>query len=282
MRSDEQALPAFLAVIRAHFPAISALTGQELAALRQLRSRVRRLRRGEDLFVQGRRHDGIFLIVEGLALRYRILADGRRQVLDVCLPGDILGSSSCFLGSALDTATALTRVAVAFASSTEIIGVFDRFPGLTQALFRSATCEAARLGEHLIDVGRRGVRQRVAHFLLELGARLEVIGLATSDSFTMPITQVQLADILGLSITHTNRVLRRLREDGLLDLNGTRIHIRDRGALADLAEFTATYLDRHQNSPIPESPFPALRAPGSTVRLGSARLRSVLHHHAHD
>lgn len=260
MRSDPETMRIVLSALRAHLPAAAAPTRPELAALQRLRGSARALRRGEDLFVQGRRHEGFFVLMEGYALRYRILPDGRRQVLDVCIPGDTIGGPSCFIGAALNTATALTPAAVAFVSPTAIVGVFERFPRLTLALFHSSTAEAARIGEHLIDVGRRGVSERVAHFILELSTRLEVVGLGAPDAFTMPITQVQLADILGLSVPHTNRVLRHLREERLLEVAGSHFHILDRQALADLADFSDSYLGLRGQ---PSAPAPA---PGSPMR----------------
>lgn len=255
----------FVAALRAHLPGATGLTRAEMAVLRHLRNGARHLSRGDDLFAQGRRHDGIFLLMTGYALRYRILSDGRRQVLDVCIPGDTVGGSSCFLGTALNTVTALTRASVAFVSSTELVGAFERFPRLTLALFRSATAEAARIGEHLVDVGRRGVCERVAHFILELSTRLELIGLGTRDAFAMPITQVQLADILGLSIPHTNRILRRLREARLLEVTGSHFRIRDRQALADLADFSDSYLGLVPHAPtaIPPPRVPMRGAMGA-------------------
>lgn len=242
MNADKEAMRIVLAALRTQLPSPTGLTRPEMAVLHRLRHSACHFSRGENLFLQGRRHDGIFLLMKGYALRYRILRDGRKQALDVCIPGDTIGGPSCFLGAALNTATALADTAVAFLGSTQIVAAFDRFPRLTLALFRSANAEAARIGEHLIDVGRRGVCERVAHFVLELCTRLETVGLGSRDAFTMPITQVQLADILGLSVPHINRVLRRLREQRLLEITGSRFCIRDRRGLADLADFTDSYL----------------------------------------
>ena len=194
------------------------------------------------------------------------MADGRLQVLDVALPGDTIGCPSCFLGTSLNTVTALTRAVVAFVTSADLTAAMAALPQLSLALVRSATSETARLSEHLIDVGRRSARERVAHFLLEFSARLAAAGIGTADAFSLPITQVELADVVGLSIPHTNRVLRRLREDGLLALAGNRVEIKNRRALATLASFDDAYL------------FPARRAsrvicvPASACETGHPRL----------
>lgn len=128
---------------------------QRLASLSRLSSGTRLFRRGEDIIAQGCVHDGLFVLFEGFALRHRILSDGRRQALDIALPGDVVGSPGCFLGAALNTVTALTRGAVAFVPSSELTSLLADLPQLSIALIRCATGEAARLSEHLVDLGRR-------------------------------------------------------------------------------------------------------------------------------
>ncbi|MGH8295840.1 MAG: Crp/Fnr family transcriptional regulator [Steroidobacteraceae bacterium] len=216
--------------------------GQESSALSRLSSGTRLFRRGEDIIAQGCLHDGIFILVEGFALRYRVLADGRRQVLDIALPGDLMGCPGCFLGAALNTVTALTRGAIAFMTSAELASLMTDSPHLSMAVVRCATGEAARLSEHLVDVGRRSARERVAHFLLEFSTRLVAAGIGTANAFALPVTQVQLSDIVGLSVPHTNRVLKRLCQEELLEMTGRRIQIRNRRALAALGGFDDSYL----------------------------------------
>lgn len=213
-----------------------------LMALLRLSSGVRAFRRGEDIVAQGCLHDGVFILIEGFALRYRVLADGRRQALDIALPGDVVGTPGCFLGAALNTVTALTRGAVAFVASAELASLLTGIPQLSMALVRSATGEAARLSEHLVDVGRRSARERVAHFLLEFSTRLVASGIGTANAFALPVSQVQLADIVSLSIPHTNRVLKRLCREELLEMTGRRVVIRNRRALAAVAGFDDSYL----------------------------------------
>src|SRR5437762_14161015 len=96
-----------------------------------------------------------------------------------------------------------------------LFGLFQQHPRLGATIFWSFACEAAMYAEHLIDVGRRSALERVAHFLLELLTRLQVIGLADEHSFRMPVTQELIGDALGLSVPHINRTLRQLRQDEL-------------------------------------------------------------------
>jgi CRP-like cAMP-binding protein len=111
-------------------------------------------------------------------------------------------------------------------------------------LFCSFSAEAAMYAEHLINVGRRSARERVAHFLLELLVRLQAIGLADERAYRMPLTQELVGDALGLSVPHVNRTLRRLREDDLISLDGQLVVIKDLEALATLADFEKGYLTR--------------------------------------
>lgn len=127
-------------------------------------------------------------------------------------------------------------------SFEEIAAIFRDHPRLAIALFWSTAREAALSGEHLADVGWRSASERLAHFLLEIATRLASIGLSDGRTFDLPLTQAKLADVLGLSIPHVNRMLRRLREEGHIEMSGPRIRILDRAALAVLADFDDSYL----------------------------------------
>jgi len=117
-------------------------------------------------------------------------------------------------------------------------------PRLITKIFWSISCESTIYAEHLIDLGRRSALERVAHFLLELLTRLKTVGLAQDHSYKIPLTQELLGDALGLSIPHINRVLRRLREDGLVVVEDQRVTIHDIDALSQLADFEPGYLSR--------------------------------------
>ena len=186
----------------------------------------------------------MFVLLEGSAIRYRILRDGRRQILNILLPGDFIGFPGCFFEHALYAVTALADAVVCPVPFSVLIGLFEHHPQLAATLFWSFACEAAIYAEHLIDIGRRSALERVAHFLLELLTRLRVVGLADEKSYHMPLTQELVADALGLSLPHVNRTLRRLRDDGLVTIEEQRVSIADVDALAALADFENNYLSR--------------------------------------
>lgn len=221
-----------------------ALSAAEIALLRDLQAAGRRVARHRDIIAEGRTYDGVLILIDGLALRYRVLRDGRRQVLNIVLPGDFIGFPACFFEDALYTIAALTDCLVASVPFARLLGLFEEHPRLAAAIFWSFSHEAAMYAEHLIGVGRRTAIERVAHFLLELLTRCEAAGLADGASYDLPLTQELLGDALGLSLQYVNRTLKRLRADRLISIDGQRVTIEDVDALAALADFEQTYLGR--------------------------------------
>ncbi len=223
---------------------LAALSPAELTALRDLEAAARPVRHGREIITQGRRYDGLFAINVGIAIRYRILHDGRRQVLNIALPGDFIGYPACFFESALYSVSALTDAVVTPIPFSALIGMIEQRPRLAAAIFWSFSAEAAIYTEHLTDVGRRTALERVAHFLLELLVRFQIIGLADDSSYPMPLTQELIGDALGLSVPHVNRTLRQLRDDDLVGIEAHRVSIKDVEALSALADFERSYLSR--------------------------------------
>ena len=220
------------------------LAPDEIAILEDLQSATRTIRRNREVLAQGQKYDVLFVLIDGVAIRYRILHDGRRQVLNIALPGDFIGFPSSFFEKALYSVTVVTESMVAPIPLRTLLGLFDRHPRLAATIFWSFACEAAMYAEHLIDVGRRSALERVSHFLLELLTRLKVIGLADERSFRMPLTQELIGDALGLSVPHVNRTLRQLRNDELVSIEEHIVIIKDVEALSALADFEPSYLDQ--------------------------------------
>jgi CRP-like cAMP-binding protein len=254
-----------LAKLATYMPEHSPLTEQEAGVLLRLQAAVRTIPRGNDVIVQGRKYDGVAILVEGFGLRYKVMADGKRQVFNVSLPGDLIGYPACFFDDALYSVTALTRVSFCFITFADVAEVFRSFPRLAMALFWSTASETAMLGEHLADVGRRSAYERVAHFILEMSARLSAVGLGDDSTFETPLTQAKIADVVGLSVPHISRMLRRLREEGFIEITGSRIRILDREELAALADFDESYLSRR---PAPRA-IPSFEDHPRQSRLGS-------------
>ncbi len=224
------------------------LSPEETAVLWELQSNPRIVQRHRDIITEGRSYGSLFIIMEGNAIRYRILHDGRRQIINIVLPGDIVGALGNFMESSLYSTKALTEVLVATIPFAKISALSETHPHLITKIFWWFSCESTIYAEHLIDLGRRSALERVAHFLLELLTRLKAVNLADEQSFKIPLTQELIADALGLSIPHVNRVLRRLREDHLVVVEDQRITVKDIEALSELADFDPGYLSRFTGS----------------------------------
>jgi CRP-like cAMP-binding protein len=220
------------------------LSPAEISLLEDLQSGRRSVRRHREIVSEGRKYDELLVLLDGFAVRCRVLRNGGRQVLNVSLPGDFLGFPGCFFESALYSVTAITDTVLSPIPYARLVALFDTCPRLATKIFWSFSCEAAMFAEHLIDLGRRSALERVAHFLLELHARLQLIGLADDKSYAMPLTQELISDTLGLSVPHVNRTLRELRNDNLLVIEHQRVVIPDIGALSSLAGFERRYFKR--------------------------------------
>ena len=229
------------------------LTPEETELLRELQSAGRRVERGREIVVEGRRYDGLQILLDGVALRYRVLNDGRRQVLNVVLPGDFIGFPGCFFENALYTIAALSDCTVSRCRSPGCSACSRPIPRIGAAIFWSLSCEAAMYAEHLIGVGRRSALERIAHFLLEMLTRLQAIGLADERSFRLPLTQEVLADALGLSVQYVNQTIRQLRQENLVTIERQQVTIHNLEALTALADFERTYLSRFRLAELAEN-----------------------------
>ncbi|UKJ72548.1 Crp/Fnr family transcriptional regulator [Azospirillum brasilense] len=219
-----------------------SLTDEEKSFLNELERNVTRHGSRSDLLQQGERYGCVRVMRKGWAIRHKALPDGRRQVVNFVLPGDIIGFYCNLFETADHGVTTLTPAEVANFQPERIIELFKLFPRLAAALAWSGAKEEAIIAERLLSVGRRTALERTAHLIVELLRRLSIVGLVEEGRFTLPVTQEILADALGLSIVHINRTLRRLRDIGLIDLAGQQITVHDVKQLASVGQFDELYL----------------------------------------
>ena len=199
---------------------------------------------GVDLVRQGQLGQLAYILADGWVCSYKLLPSGTRQIVDFQVPGDFLGLRSVLFRTSDHNAEAMTKVEVSEVSSIDLIDAFATTPRLATAVLWAASRDEAMVVEHLVDIGRRNAVERTAHFLLELGARLKLVGLGTKEGYACPLSQYMLADALGLSAVHINRVLRQLREEGLLTFRSGQVIFDDFERLVDLADFDTAYLDQ--------------------------------------
>jgi CRP-like cAMP-binding protein len=224
--------------------AFISLTDADLSLLDTLQKRRRSFPAGSDLVHEGRSSNSAYILMQGWAVSYKILPEGTRQIIDLHIPGDFLGLHGVLFQSADHDIASLTPVEVSEVSVNDFSVAFQRSPRLATAALWAVSRYQARLVEHLVSLGRRDARQRIAHFLLELSARLNLVGLGSLRDYECPLTQYLLADALGLSSVHVNRVLRDLREDGLLTVRDGKVIFDDLDRVVALAEFDGKYLDQ--------------------------------------
>ncbi len=190
-----------------------------------------------DLIADGYEYRKLCFVKDGYAVRYKLLRSGKRQILNVILPGDIVGLPGSFYERAVYAVTAITDLNMQVCSLDDFIQLaYDR-PQYGLALAWIAVQEATTYAEHIIDVGRRTPIERLAHFLLELHSRLHAVGLAEKVRFTLPFSQEVIADVLGLSVPHLNRMMQRLRAEKLISSLDRSIELLDPRALEALAQY---------------------------------------------
>lgn len=182
------------------------------------------------------------LLIDGLGFRYKITKTGARQILSVHIPGDFLDLECALLGTADHNVQALTTCEVATVEREAIIYLIETHPHVAHALWIDTLIDAAVYREWVVNVGRRDAITATCHLLCELARRLEVAGLMTDGGYELLMTQEQLADSLGISSVHVNRVVRELNEAGLIIRDKRFIRIPDWQALSRKAGFNDRYL----------------------------------------
>lgn len=222
------------------------LSPDELGCLMELQSSRETVDASTELVHEGQTDHRAYILQEGWAYSYKLLPDGGRQVITLKLPGDFIGLRSVLLRTSDHSFASISNVVVSPISVKRLIAVFTEFPRLGAAILWAVSRDEAMVVEHLVDLGRRSAIERVAHFFLELGLRLQLVGMASETKFACPLNQYLLADALGLTAIHINRVLRQLREQRLITLKDHRVVILDMKGLMKLAGYDSGYLDQPQ------------------------------------
>jgi CRP-like cAMP-binding protein len=222
--------------------AVVRLTKTEHACLDAMQAKVRRVPAGTEIVRDGEPYAHAYIVNDGWAIRFKSLSDGRRQILNFALPGDVIGLFSALFEVADHSVAALTDIEIHPVEPTKLVTMFGTCPRLGAAVAWAAGREESILAEQVVRIGRRSAYERMAHIVIELLHRLRLVGVVDHHSFELPLTQEILADTLGLSVVHVNRTLRRLRDDGLLRMKGDRVAIEDLDRLSQIAEFSPHYL----------------------------------------
>ncbi|MGO1163751.1 Crp/Fnr family transcriptional regulator [Brucella sp. C7-11G] len=190
---------------------------------------------------QGDWANTVHIIKSGWGCIYRDLADGDRQIMDFPMKGDFIGFRTG-IGFNYYTLIAVTELSVFEISIDHLTESLLASPRLAMTFMELMARQRSIFIEHLISLGRRSALVRVAHLLLELGQRARMNGTSDENSFFCPLTQSELADALGLTPIHTNRMLRDLREEDLLIFKNNEVEFLNRAALVHISSFDENYL----------------------------------------
>jgi CRP-like cAMP-binding protein len=239
------------------------LSEDEKAALLSACTTVRRYGAHEDLIQEGSPTDGVKIILEGLACRYKVLPDGRRQIVAYFVPGDLCDLRTFLLKRMDHSIGTLCPIEAALLPQESVLELTERYPRLTRALWWSTLVEEAITREWVVNVGHRTAFERMAHLFCEIFTRLQAVGLTHENRCDLPLTQTELADTLALSAVHVNRTLMEMRRAHLVTFQAKQLIIHDRAGLQSVAGFDPNYL--HLDGEPNRFPTVFKRSGGSTV-----------------
>jgi CRP-like cAMP-binding protein len=226
-----------------------SLSTAEIDLLERLCAREEQFKTGTNIFDEGDPPRSIFVITRGMTCRYRLLPDGRRQILTFLIPGDLSELNEYLLKGVDHSMGAIVPTRVAAIERDVVRDIILNHPRLAAAFWWSAMQESAMLRERIVAIGRRNARGRIAYLLCEQVWRQQAIGMAEGHSIRLPLTQIDLADALGLTAVHVNRVLQRFREGRLINLGQRRLTLLNVAKLETIAGLKPAYLQLNSTPP---------------------------------
>ena len=218
---------------------------QDEAALDGITADIIDLTSGVDLVCEGATLESPFIVLEGFVARYKLSIAGSRQIVAYLLPGDLSDFSPPMVRHADHNIGTLSTCQVARIEA-ETMFALQRRPAIARAMQLAAYQDLANAREWQVNCRRRAV-SRVGHLFCELLMRLEMVGLADVNSYDLPLTQIDLADTLGMSTVHLNRSLQDLKKAKLLTVRGKNVVILDFPQLKKRSGFRPDYLQLNQS-----------------------------------
>lgn len=192
---------------------------------------------GHAIIRQGSRIGQLFTIFSGWAFRYKELRDGRRQILNFLLPGDLVGFQNRLFEGSPYGVESLTPVELCVFARSRIWELYRGYPELAYDVTWLTAHEESLVDENLLTAGRRNASERVAMLMMHLAKRAATLAPGSGNRFDIPISQSHIADALGLSLAHTNKTLKALERAGLFSFANGVLEMRNAGALARLADY---------------------------------------------
>lgn len=220
------------------------LTAADRAELTALCEHRRTHRPRYDLIREGDEPGPVFVMTSGWACRYKLLPDGSRQIVAFLMPGDFCDMHVGILREMDHSIATLTDAEVATISREKMEELVENNTRVMRAFWWAQLVDEGVMRAWIVSMGRRSSVERIAHLTCELYLRMRNVGLTTDHRGEMPLTQLVLADALGLTPIHVNRVLRDLRTEGIMELTGKMLIIHDPDRLSRIAGFDDNYLHR--------------------------------------
>jgi CRP/FNR family transcriptional regulator len=216
-------------------PIFLPMTEAELDFMHEFKTGELNVDPGTTLMLEGSNSPQLFTVLDGMGLRYKTLEDGERQVISFVMPGDFIGLQAGVMDQMQHSVESTTSMKLCVFDRRSLWRLFQDHPERAYDLTWIAALEEHFLGEQLAVVGRMPAEQRLATGLLRLYDRAVALGMSSGPWMKLPYTQKDLADALGLSVVHTNKTLKGLRDRGILNWKNGDMEIRDYEALAGLA-----------------------------------------------
>lgn len=234
--------PQATAVLVRKLESIAILTDDERQAIESLPVRTYSVAARQDVARDGDEPAHCCLILDGWACRYKLLGDGRRQIFSFHIPGDVPDLQSLHVRSMDHNVASLTKATVAFIPHENLRELTLQHPSIGAMLWRETLIDAGIFREWMVGMGRRSAFEHVAHLFCELYLKLQAAGLAEHYRCPLPVTQIDLADALGLTNVHVSRVLKEMRSQNLITLHAHTLVIEAWDELLRISEFDPTYL----------------------------------------
>jgi CRP-like cAMP-binding protein len=221
------------------------ISDEDIQTVRALPITVKEYAADRPVVRDGQRATECCLIAEGFCARSKTISEGKRQILSIHVPGEIPDLMSLFLHMMDHDLSTLTPCTLGFINHETLRQLHRRRPNVAEMFWRDTLIDAAMFREWIVNVGQRPAPARLAHVMAELRERLKVIGRVEANTFEMPLTQEQVGEALGITAVHANRVIKQLREDGIVEFQRGRVTVLDEGKFQELADFDNRYL--HQS-----------------------------------
>lgn len=217
---------------------------QELAFVSKFKRGELSVDKGAAVIVEGAHSAHLYTVLSGLGFRYKLLSDGRRQILNYLLPGDLIGLQGSLMGEMQHSVEALSPMLLCVFERDQLQELYSNHPGLAYDITWIASREERMLDENLLSLGRRTALERAAYLIAFIHGRAVSVGFSHKASVEIPITQQHVADTLGLSLVHTNKTIRKLAERKLVRWHDRGCEVIDMDGLLALAGWEGLGEDR--------------------------------------